>query len=115
MALAVELFVFGVRDCETCSECLQFGRFLLGSRLLYFHLALTGICFRSVLRYFLKSEYGVGRDCAYNKSLWAGRSWSDRNLLGGQECDVTGMKLLSMSKYPQRGERIIKCLSCQGN
>lgn len=23
----------------------------------------SGICFRSVLRYFLKSECGVGRDC----------------------------------------------------
>lgn len=62
----------------------NFGRFLLGSRLLYFHLALTGVCFRSVLRYFLKSEYGVGRDCAYNKSLLAGRSWGVGICWGGR-------------------------------
>lgn len=73
---------------------------MLGSRLLYFHLALTSICFRSVPRYFLKSEYGVSRDCPYSESLWAGRSW------GAEECDVTGVKLLSTSKYPQRAERI---------
>lgn len=34
---------------------------------------------------------------------------------GAAECDVTGVKLLSMSEYPQRGEKISKCLSCQGN
>lgn len=34
---------------------------------------------------------------------------------GAMECDVTCVKLLSMSKYPQRGERIIKYLSRQGS
>lgn len=102
--------MFGAGDCQTCSECFAaLGAFLLGSRLLYFHLALAGICFRSVLRYFLKYEYDLGKDCVYSEGLRAGRSW------GAGECDMSGMKLLSMSKYPQRGEGTMQCLSCQGS
>lgn len=33
--------------------------------------------------------------------------------VGGWE--ITGLKLLGKSKYPQRGERTIKCLPCQGS
>lgn len=62
------------------------GAFLFGNRLLCFHLALAGICFRSVLRYFLKAEYGLGRDCVYSESLRAGRS------RGARECDMSRRK-----------------------
>lgn len=34
----------------------------------------SGICFRSVLRYFLKPECGVV-ETAHRESLWAGGSW----------------------------------------
>lgn len=67
--------MFGARNCEVCSghfAALEY-YFLLGRKLLHVPLALTDICFRSVLRYFLKSERAVGRDCAYSESFWAGR------------------------------------------
>ena len=33
-------------------------------------------------------ECGIGRDCVYSESLWAGRIW------GAGECDVPGMQSL---------------------
>lgn len=71
--------MFGAGSRETCSE--HFGSsdealedFFVWKWAIEFPSG-SGICFRSVLRYFLKSECGVSRDCAHSESLWAGRSW----------------------------------------
>lgn len=96
--------MFGAGSWETCSEHFAALEDFFSWKWAIEFPSGSGICFRSVLRYFLKSECGVGRDCTQGKPL-------GRRELGGWE--ITGLKLLGMSTYPQRGERTIKSLPCQ--